>query len=112
MNKAKMMRILGIAFILSGLILLLTNIQTGGWFGGRSGKIGFIFVLITIDFVLMMIKPQKIFKILLIALILLLIIIAILNLRIYLASMSILKLLFMLGIIATGIALLFKSKHV
>jgi hypothetical protein len=109
MEKKDYLDILGLISFIVGIILLLSHVRVGSfwYFGARAG---WIFLLMGIDFVLIILKPNKICYIVMIILAIILFIAIIMNLRVYLIGMSLFKFIGIFILIFGGIGLVLKSK--
>ena len=110
MSKKDIMQLSGIIAFVIGFIILISNIRVSGLWGFAGGKAGIILILIGIDFILIMVKKNKLSLVLMAVLIVLLILSVILNLRVYLMGMSLFKYLLITVLIFGGIGLIIKSK--
>lgn len=105
--------IIGIIFMIIGLIAFLKNVRVGTFifyrFGGwaNTGAVALIFMIAC--FMALIIKPNKITKVLLALSVIILILVIILSINITVARMSILSLIIMLGMLFGGTALIIKS---
>lgn len=105
--------IIGIIFMIIGLIAFLKNVRVGTFmfyrFGGwvNTGAVALIFMIAC--FMALIIKPNKITKVLLALSVIILILVIILSVNITVARMSILSLIIMLGMLFGGTALIIKS---
>ena len=102
--------LLGLALTFIGILMFFINIRVGGFMFGRSSKAGLIFLIMGIDFVIYIVKKEKVYLYILFVLMLLLLIMVILNLRIYLASMSLFKYMLIAGCTFGGIGLFISAK--
>jgi len=91
MNDKKLMKIAGLVMLAIGLFLFLSHMRVTSFSFYRMGWAGIIMLVMGIDLVLMIVKPNKIFTIAMGVLAVLLIISIILNMRIYLTHMSMFK---------------------
>lgn len=105
----KIMKILGICLLVVGLIMFISNIRVGGFTYFRLGWGGWVLLLMGIDFILIIMKPNKIFYILMAILAILLIVSIITNMRIYMTHMSLLKWFVIAGCMFGGAGLTLKS---
>lgn len=110
MSKKDIMQLSGIICFILGIVLLISNIRVSGLWGFAGGKAGILLLLMGIDFILMIVKPKKVFSILMGILAVLLIISVIINLRVYLVGMSLFKYLLIAVLIFGGIGLTLKSR--
>lgn len=110
MSKKNIFELAGVIMFIIGIILLFSNIRVSGFGYFRMGKAGLLLLLMGIDFILMIMKPNKIWTIGMIVLAILLVVSVILNLRVYLVGMSLFKYLGIAILIFGGIGLFLKSK--
>ena len=110
MSKKNTYELIGVIMFLIGIILFFSNVRVSGFRYFYFGKAGLLLLLIGIDFVLMLVKPNKIWTIGMIILCILLVVSIILNLRIYLVGMSFFKYLGIAILTFGGIGLFLKSK--
>lgn len=104
--------IIGLLFMLAGLIMFLRNVTVGSFIFYRIGYVNtgaIVLVLMIISFMALIIKPNKITKSLLLISFIMLIIVIILSIDIRVARMSILSLIIMMFMLFGGIALIIKS---
>lgn len=105
--------ILGLIFMITGLIMFLKNVRVGTFtffhLGGFVNTGVIVLVLMIICFMSVIIKPNKITKSLLILSFIILILVIILSLNITVVRMSILALIIMLGMMFGGLAIMIKS---
>lgn len=112
MSNLNYKKIFGIIFFLLGIAVLVSNIKVGGFYFGRGAASGgFILLLMGIDFVLMIMKKDKIYKMAMILLSILLIISVITNIRVFLGGMSLIKYILIAGFMFGGIGLFLKGKE-
>lgn len=111
MNKNKIIKYAGLALFLVGVVLLLANVRVSGLSLFSFNKGGIVLLLMGIDFVLMVWRPEKIFDYLMMVLLFVLIFIILKNVRIYLVGMSLLKYAVIAMILFGGLGVYLKGKN-
>ena len=105
--------LLGLIFMVSGLIMFLRHVRVGTFtffrIGGFVNTGAVVLVFMIVCFMALIIKPNKITKGLLMLSFVMLILTIILSLNITVARMSILSLIIMLGMMFGGLALMIKN---
>lgn len=111
MNKLNNKKVFGIIFFLLGLGFLISNVRVSGFYFGRGAFMSGLFLLLMgIDFIFIIIKKDKMYKIVMILLSILLLISIITNTRVFLGGMSVIKYILIIGCIFGGIGLYLKGK--
>lgn len=109
MTKKNYIELVGVLMFIAGVVLLFANIRVGGSFFGMRGA-GILFLLMGIDFVALIVKPNKIFGIIMALLVVALIVMVIIKMRIYLIPMSMFKWIGIALLIFGGTGLIIKGR--
>lgn len=112
MNKSLVVKFVGIVCFIVGVILLLANVRVAGMGFFTFNKGGIILLLMGIDFILMVWRPEKIFDYIMMILSIILIFMIMKNVRVYLVGMSLLKYVAIAICLFGGIGLILKSKSI
>lgn len=111
MRKNTIIKYAGLFIFLIGVLLLTANVRVSGFSFFTINKGGVVLLLMGVDLVLMILRPEKLFDYLMVVLAAVLVVLIMKNVRVYLVGMSLLKYVGIAVLLFGGLGIYLKYKN-